>query len=108
MKTATAFLMGVVFAFSIAAASQYDYEKPISIRKPITPARAAQYLAMYKEDGAWPTDAPVSWLRHCVAVRVQVSEDFPDGLAVECNGTESGTVPADMLPEGAKVTNVLN
>jgi len=93
---------------AFAAASMYRYELTKFFKVPITQAEAAQGLAWFNARGAWD-GSPASEVKYCMITRTEVSDGFPDGLAAQCHSVDlTGTVPADMLPDGAKVVEVIH
>jgi hypothetical protein len=100
--------MGLILSalLVVGAASQYVYELPKYYKVTITNAQAATGLAWFTSRGAWDGD-PATQVKHCCITQTQ------DGTGdwtryAECKGEETGTVPADSLPEGAVVTDVIN
>lgn len=94
-----AIVAAVLSIFCMGAASQYVYTK--TIRVDITQAKAAQGANWFIAEGAW--DGTAAEMNKCCIGKVAGNAT---GFGAWCSGDD--TVPADSLPEGAKVKEVIN
>ena len=117
-KLAIAFVLGLVTPVLIGAASQYVYEHQVSIA--ISTSDAAVGANWFINKGAW--DGTVAEIDKCEISRFshpdlygppdpetgerELMTPAGDRFMATCTGRK--TVPADSMPEGVRVLEVIN
>jgi hypothetical protein len=101
-KLAIAFVLGAFSTLLLGAASSYVYRHKLAVG--VSQPDATTGANWFIGRGAW--DQGVADMDQCRLSRTASLDLYPTGFVAECYGRK--TVPADSLPEGVRVLQVIN